>query len=157
MTSGNRANTSGSLLERTVESTIRGWNKDILIRTRQEYLPPYPFGLYKHVAYATVYGGVGKTEFVLSIPPRRVRIECKWQAVSGSVDEKFPYMFLNMQRVDEPEVIFLLDGGGAKPAAVAWVKSQCREQNTSGRRPHMACMNIGEFCCWVQYGCKEIQ
>ena len=100
-TSGAKANTSGRLLEETVTRTICGWLPDIKILLAKDRANEDPPLLLRHVPYRSIYGTPSKTEFVLVLPDRSIRIECKWQAVSGSVDEKYPYMFLNMSTVIE--------------------------------------------------------
>jgi hypothetical protein len=48
-----------------------------------------------------------------------IGIECKWQRISGSVDEKFPYAYLNcIEAMPERDIIIVVDGGGAKQGAV---------------------------------------
>jgi hypothetical protein len=76
--------------------------------------------------YTSIYGHQGKTEFLLQSKRlnRSTRIECKWQQSSGSVDEKFRYLYLNcVFAMPENEVVIVLDGRGAKPAAVAWLRN----------------------------------
>ena len=51
--------------------------------------------LLKNVPYETIYGHRGTTEFLLKSKKENleIRIECKWQQSSGSVDEKLPYLY----------------------------------------------------------------
>lgn len=83
----------------------------------------------------------GKQEFVMKIPHGRyhqtsgfvpdedgslsVRIECKYQRVSGTVDEKMCYPLLNAAAGKFPEKNFILvhAGGGAHPGMVSAVKN----------------------------------
>jgi hypothetical protein len=69
-------------------------------------------------------------------------IECKWQSTSGSVDEKFPYLVLNIQKCYPMPAIIVLSGGGYRPGAEKWLKSQV------GGNLH-AVLNIDEFLAWV--------
>jgi hypothetical protein len=55
--------------------------------------------------------------------PAHLIIECKWQQSTGSVDEKYPFLVLNLIKTGIPTVV-LLDGGGYKPAAMHWLKAQ---------------------------------
>ena len=55
--------------------------------------------------------------------PDGLIIECKWQQNPGSVDEKYPFLLLNIIKTAVPTVI-LLDGTGYKPAAKQWLKDQ---------------------------------
>jgi hypothetical protein len=69
------------------------------------------------------------------------------------VDEKYPFLFLNCaERMNEPQIIILLDGGGAKPGAIDWLKDACQnfnqqEKGRSDRRIEL--MNSTEFLQWV--------
>ena len=55
--------------------------------------------------------------------PDGLVIESKWQHEAGSVDEKYPYLVLNIQdRYGYPTVL-VLDGGGYKKGAEGWVRS----------------------------------
>ena len=65
--------------------------------------------LVKQFPYISIYESKCRTEFVLIDNGRRIRIECKWQQVSGSVDEKFPYLYLNaVERWEEKESILVV-------------------------------------------------
>ena len=55
--------------------------------------------------------------------PNDLIIECKWQQSSGSVDEKYPFLFFNIVHTGVPTIV-LMDGGGYKPAAMQWLKDQ---------------------------------
>lgn len=117
---GRRANDSGRMLEDGIRTSV--W--------RQLGLRAQPFvewkgdrpALVENVPYKTLYDTVGRSEFVLYTQQRSYRIECKWQAVSGSVDEKFPYLLESLKRVDEDECLVVVGGGGAKPSAVEWLR-----------------------------------
>lgn len=66
-------------------------------------------------------------------------IECKWQQSSGSVDEKYPFLLFNIIKTSIPTIV-LLDGGGYKPAAKEWLKSQVRKSSSL-----IAVWNMAEF------------
>lgn len=51
-------------------------------------------------------------------------IECKWQQTGGSVDEKLPYVNLNIQNCYLAPAVVLIDGGGMKPGAITWLTRQ---------------------------------
>lgn len=73
-----------------------------------------------------LYGKEHRADFVLYHPQRHPNclvIECKWQAQSGSVEEKFPFLVLSINQ-NEFDTIILLDGGGYTDGAANWVRGQ---------------------------------
>ncbi|MDE0609360.1 MAG: hypothetical protein OXH77_05535 [Anaerolineaceae bacterium] len=73
-----------------------------------------------------IYGKRRKVDFILYHPrkwPDSLVIQCKWQAATGSVDEKYPFEVLSIQADGYP-AIFILDGAGYSPAAAQWLKGQ---------------------------------
>lgn len=154
---GYLANSSGRVLENMVESTIKAkglasthfrlWQKE-----------PDKYGdevLIKNVPYTSIYQHASKTEFLIKSAQYQVltRVECKWQQSSGSVDEKYPFLFLNCtQRMHEPHIIILLDGGGAKQGAIDWLRQACHKFNDYegkmlGRKIEL--FNTTEFMQWA--------
>jgi hypothetical protein len=75
-----------------------------------------------------IYGTDLRADFLISgLPgfPDGLIIESKWQASTGSVDEKFPYVVSNIRAGKYPcPVIVVLDGGGYKDGAEQWLRSQ---------------------------------
>jgi hypothetical protein len=74
----------------------------------------------------SIYNTRRKCDFVLFNPAwanKLLFIECKWQAESGSVDEKFPYLIANINK-HACDTIILLDGNGYKSGAKKWLCSQ---------------------------------
>jgi hypothetical protein len=53
-----------------------------------------------------------------------VRIECRAQQISGSVDEKFPYLFECAKGFPESAVWLVLSGDGARKRAMDWLKRE---------------------------------
>lgn len=64
----------------------------------------------KKVTGGTLANNRGK-ELESRVWPDGLVIQCKWQASSGSVEEKYPFEVLNIQK-DEYPTIIVLDGGG---------------------------------------------
>jgi len=59
----------------------------------------------------------------------QIRIECKWQQVKGSVDEKLPYLYLNtIEAMPENTIMILIDGAGWKTGAVKWLKDAVQQK-----------------------------
>lgn len=147
------ANRSGSTLEHTVKGMLTGKglvpvNYTDWLRHQDRYGQEL---LLCQVPYQSIYGHPAKTEFVVHSAKYQInaRIECKWQASKGSVDEKFPYLFLNLsQQTNEPQVIIVLEGGGAKAGAVRWLSHACDSFSANSPRT-LSLMSICEFMLWV--------
>ncbi len=55
-------------------------------------------------------------------------IESKWQQSSDSVDEKFPFLVLNIREKYPSSTIVVLDGGGYKKGAEKWLREQADDK-----------------------------
>jgi hypothetical protein len=156
MRQGGLANSSGNTLERTIIGTLmsKGFT---LIMYREWLKNPTIYGdelLLRNVPYITIYNHPGNTEFLLhSVRYQlKVRIECKWQQSSGSVDEKFPYLYLNcIEQMPERDIIIIVDGGGAKSGSVKWLRDICKAQRyvTAAAEKNISVMNLSEFLIWA--------
>lgn len=154
--SGRTANRNGRTLENTVIHTFedkgfqvvsyRDWNQ------RQNH-----YGselLLRNVPYTTIYGQPGNTEFLVQSIRYglTMRIECKWQQTSGSVDEKFPYMYLNaVEAMPEAHIVLLVDGGGAKSGAVNWLKQAVadRRYQSPTTKKQIMVWTLSDFLAWA--------
>ncbi|SMG65890.1 conserved hypothetical protein [methanotrophic bacterial endosymbiont of Bathymodiolus sp.] len=109
--------------------------------------------LLKNVPYDTVYGHKGNTEFLLKSKGLNleIRIECKWQQVAGSVDEKFPYLYLNcIETMSENEIILIVDGGGYKDGALAWLKDAVQEKKYQNNlAKEIRVFSLVDFLTWA--------
>lgn len=167
-TQGAKANKSGKILEQQVTNAlaIRGFEtieyKDwVLLEDEQQS----GRRLICNAPYTSIYSAVGqsdgrsvrhsRSEFIISDKQSDTfcRVECKWQAVSGSVDEKLPYLYLNaIEAWHENEIIILIDGNGWKENAIAWLKAAVNTRRwraaTDNRNIHV--FNLGEFIQWSQ-------
>lgn len=154
---GALANHYGSTLEQTVIGTLA--SKGFQAVPYREYIKkPESYGgelLLRNVPFTTIYGHPGNTEFLIRSERYRleIRVECKWQQSSGSVDEKFPYTYLNcIEAMPEAEIIILVDGGGAKPGAVSWLRLAAesgRYARDGHRDKHVRVMSLAEFLVWA--------
>lgn len=131
--SGTEANHGGDFLEENIEREFsrrsvpafqhseEGSNGDMFHRCR----------LIKNAPYRSLYGCQARSEFLyvhMNIP--LVRIECRFQASAGSVDEKFPYFFLNARDAMPEDFIWLVvDGGGARQEALTWLRQQAAKES----------------------------
>lgn len=102
--------------------------------------------------YSSIYEHNGKTEFLIinTLKNQVIRVECKWQQASGSVDEKFPYLYLNcIFSFEETEIILIIDGGGFKKGSKEWLQRKIAErwlQNDD--KKHIQVMSISEFTAY---------
>lgn len=155
-TSGGFANDAGSTLEQTVRHVLVG-KGFVAVRWVEYRQHPERYGrevLLEHVPYETIYGHPGITEFLLRSAAYglEMRIECKWQQSAGSVDEKFPYLYLNcVEAMPEPDVMILVDGGGAKAGAVAWLRQVAAERRylPPGTPKRIQVFTLAEFIAWA--------
>lgn len=150
------ANRQGNILEQQVRQGVRlarlprsGFCRVRKARLREHAAGvPVPDLLVRRVPYQSIYGHRGVTEFLAVSASRglAIRIECKWQQSQGSVDEKFPYLYLNcIQAMPEREIILLIDGNGYKPGALAWLKQAVASQDA--KLIHV--FNLVEFLVWA--------
>ncbi|HAZ48182.1 MAG TPA: hypothetical protein DDW76_26310 [Cyanobacteria bacterium UBA11369] len=70
-------------------------------------------------------------------------IECKSQQRSGSVDEKLPYLNLNIQLYPAPAIV-LIDGTGIKQGAIDWLNEQVKTNQNL-----LAVHNLSSFFTWA--------
>lgn len=133
--SGGRANRTGNRLEEFVEHALRtsgyvefSGNEALAFENRRalggkQYIKQLVVG-------TTIYGSVRRCDFFIINQdgfPYDLVIECKWQQVGGSVDEKYPFLCLNIRKLDIPTVV-LLDGGGYNQGAMRWLQEQVGQE-----------------------------
>lgn len=154
---GRRANRSGNTLEKTITATLQ--TKGFQAVPYREYNKhPERFGtelLLCNVPYKTIYGHSGNTEFLLRSEnyALEIRIECKWQQAAGSVDEKFPYVYLNcIEAMPEKHIIIVADGDGAKAGALKWLRDSAalkRYTDEVSKEKSIRVMTLVEFLTWA--------
>ncbi|WP_029409769.1 PD-(D/E)XK nuclease superfamily protein [Treponema pedis] len=154
---GALASNQGKILEKNVESTFsakgftivkyRVWNKNKANYGDELLLENCPF--------KNIYNHDGNTEFLLKSKKFNceIRIECKWQQSNGSVDEKFPYLYLNcIEAMPEKEIVIIIDGGGAKAGSIEWLKNTIQTKKytsdiNNDKTIHV--FNLTEFIQWA--------
>ncbi|MEA5502983.1 PD-(D/E)XK nuclease superfamily protein [Halotia wernerae UHCC 0503] len=155
MTQGARAVTSGNVLEKTVEGALLGHKYvqvgfDLPKKQRFEWLVSSK-SITKRYAKQVyigegIYGSDIYVDFYIigsaSISSGLI-IECKWQQTSGSVDEKLPYLNLNIQKCYPTQALVLIDGGGMKVKAISWLAAQVTENQNL-----LAVHNLSSFLVW---------
>lgn len=88
---------------------------------------------------AGIDGGPMKVDFaVIGIPslPDGLIVEVKWQGVFGSVDEKLPYLALNIEQRFPFRTIVVIDGSGWKRGAIDWLRPSPLGPQSDGRVQH---------------------
>ena len=82
-----------------------------------------------------------------------IRIECKWQQSNGSVDEKFPYLYLNcIEAMPEKEIVIIVDGDGAKAGAITWLQETVKSKkytSDSNNDKTIHVFSLAEFIKWA--------
>ncbi len=146
MLQGTRANYTGNQLEAVIQNALdrKGYK---LVERRSfnaaRYLdqPVYAkqFPIAKSVYETDLY-----CDFIIFHPlkhPNCLIIESKWQQSSGSVDEKFPFLVLNVREQYPYATVIVLDGEGYKKGAEKWLRRQVDAKLT-----HV--FNMMEFQKW---------
>jgi len=158
-TQGGFASSTGNTLERTITGTLESKGFEVIFH-REWKKDPSRYGnelLLKNVPFSTIYGHKGFTEFLLKSESYglEVRIECKWQQASGSVDEKFPYLYLNcLEKMPETTIFIVVDGGGAKEGAVQWLRDAAKTKKFTdalSSQKDIRVMNLVEFLTWANH------
>ena len=129
--SGKKAHSTGNKLEKFVSQALDGVGfKEFWDHKKQAFANRAAIGgkqyLRQQQVGLTIYESERKCDFLVinrAKFPKDLIIECKWQQSNGSVDEKYPFLLFNIIKTGVPTVI-LIDGGGYKAAAVAWLKDQ---------------------------------
>lgn len=149
MVKGVRANRRGRTLENAVN--------DLLSEEYQQVTPTRFFALRELrqpifaeqcVVGRDIYGKNRRVDFILYHPRRWADcliIQCKWQASSGSVEEKYPFEVLSIQ-LSEFATIVVLDGGGYSKGAEMWLKGQ------AGRNKLLHVLGLGEISRFHSHG-----
>ncbi len=151
---GGRANRTGNRLEKFVQASLQDhdylefWNhKAQFFENREviggkQYAKQVPVGL-------TIYKTLRKCDFFIINKerfPLGLIVECKWQQVAGSVDEKYPFLIYNIIKTGIPTIV-LMDGAGYKKSAMEWLKDQ-----VSPDRALIGVWNMMEFQTKVNDG-----
>lgn len=125
---GSRANRTGSRLEHFVADTLdeQGYkqcqpNKFFSLTALEQ-----PIWAAQVEVGVNIYRKRRRVDAILYHPrlwPDCLVIQCKWQAASGSVEEKYPFEVMNIHR-GEFRTIIILDGEGYSDGAKAWLESE---------------------------------
>lgn len=157
MEKGTKSNISGNQLEVAVKTVLTGKGFD-LVNYRVWEKSKDKYGdelLLENAPFTTVYEHKGNTEFLLISKKYNlnIRIECKWQQVAGSVDEKLPYLYLNtIEAMPEKSIMILIDGGGWKAGALKWLKDAVKQKKYTTEENNdkkIYVFSLTEFFTWA--------
>ncbi len=145
---GGRANLHGQRFEDMIATALgdHGFETVSFSRWTKAGQPVKGRRLVTRVPYTNIYGGKGRTEFLLIQDDVRIRIEAKWLQSRGSIDEKLPFLFLNvLEAFPEHNVIIVIDGPGWRDGAIAWLRRAAAETTAKTIRV----MSLGDFLAWA--------
>lgn len=132
-TAGSQANYTGSQLEQLITQTLLN-NGYLLVESSRfraaTYLHQPIFAQQFHIG-ESIYGSDLNIDFIIYHPekwPDSLIIEAKWQQEQGSVDEKYPYLVMNLKERCSERSMVVLGGGGCRSGAVRWLKEQMDKQ-----------------------------
>lgn len=154
LSQGAKANLNGKIFEDICIPIFKNYHYAIFQQSEIKHNPSIIEGVEKYIIrnaeYTTIYNHKGKTEFVIVNCDRRIRVENKYQASAGSVDEKFVFTLLNaIEAYQEKEAIIIIDGGGYKEGAREWVRKKIEENWLDFKsQKDIKLMNIQEFIQW---------
>lgn len=129
ITGGTIANSNGNVLEKFLADRLVDEGYTQVINTKfipATYLEQPVFARKVYIG-KSIYGTNMYCDFLIYHPQKHkdiLAVECKWQQSAGSVDEKYPYLVTNIQHIYPYKTIIIVDGGGYKPKALEWLKSQ---------------------------------
>lgn len=145
---GTQANRRGATLERFILSRLI--DQGYIFIPRARFIPArilsQPIYTQKFHVGQSIYGTEQYCDFIAYHPtrwPDNLIIEAKWQQGGGSVDEKYPYLILNINMQYKSPTILILDGGGYKKGAERWIRSQVGNGNLR------YVFNMREFAAWA--------
>lgn len=147
---GRIANYTGNVLEKFVQDRLdeRGYafvTRDKFEAAKYIGQPIYTKQL---LIGQSIYENNLFSDFVIYHPTKHANcliIEVKWQQSAGSVDEKYPYLILNINMKFPYDTVLLLDGGGYTKGAEKWVRKQ-----VGNKLKHV--FNMSEFQIWANKG-----
>ena len=160
ITQGAQANLNGKVFESMMLSIFQENDFKVFQQSELKKVNTDDWSRYviRNAQYTTIYEEVGRTEFVIVEADRRIRVEAKYQAAQGSVDEKYPYMLLNgIYAYPEKEIIFVVDGGGYKPGARKWLEKNIKDNWLDFKKTgkDIKLMTIVEFINWFNHEFKK--
>lgn len=127
---GQQANSNGKRFEGMIAQQLlaQGYDKLTTLPVNMPRKPFFIHQLRKH--FTGIYNSPLCVDFFAFHPIKYdtgLVIECKYQEVAGSVDEKFPYVIANLKATGCATILLLI-GSGAKRSAIDWCITQQNEK-----------------------------
>lgn len=152
MTQGARANQAGRILESNVEAILTAYRYfQVGNHVTKEFLLNPSLFTKRYAKQVYIGNGIYQTSlkvdfYVVGLPvaPSDLIIECKWQESGGSVDEKFPYLNLNIQNSYPVPTIVVIGGEGMREGAIQWLKQQVKYNHNL-----LAVHTLDRFIAWA--------
>ncbi len=146
-TSGTKANATGKVLEDFVHAQLNMYGYMEVPAERFDAAKILRQAMYSHQYHTgtNIYQKQRRVDFIVHHPtrlPNDLVVQCKWQASTGSVEEKYPFELLNIS-LDNIDSVILLDGGGYSKGAKDWLLSMAGKDHTL-----KAVLTQGEFSRW---------
>lgn len=85
--------------------------------------------------------------FHYDVWPVGIHIECKYQGMGGSVDEKYVFTVQSLKNLKAPSLL-LVTGGGARNCAIEWIRSQETKR-------FKFCASLDQFNNWIHKTIKS--
>lgn len=151
---GQNANRSGKWLEDQVEAELAKYGigsimyRDLDTKADKAFIASCKRGfLVKNVPYTNMFGSNAYSEFVLYLFGVGVyRIECRYQAVSGSAQDKLPKLLGDCVCMQEHNVIIVLEGDGITVNAKNWIRNSAK----AIQHKKIRVKALNEFKAWTK-------
>lgn len=152
ITPGARANQAGKILESNVDAILTNYDYfQIGNHITKEHLLNASLLNKRYGKQVYIGNGIYSTSlkvdfYVIGLPAisSGLIIECKWQESGGSVDEKFPYLNLNIQAYYPAPTIVVIGGEGMRGGAIHWLKQQVNCNHNL-----LAVYTLDRFIAWA--------
>ena len=144
---GGNANYTGDILEKFIQDRLHEKGYKYVARDKFEAAKYIGQPIYSKQFFVgeSIYGNNLFCDFILYHPDKHktgLIIEAKWQQSRGSVDEKYPYLILNINMKYPYDTVLLLDGGGYTKGAEKWIRGQVGNKLKK-------VFNMSEFQIWA--------
>lgn len=109
--------------------------------------------LIKNQPYTTIFGTTGRREYFVESPEWSGQLECKFQNVGGSTDEKMVYVTETLRRTNVEKMALVYGGeywvkADRGQAIIEWLKSEAKAiKHTHGKQ--LVILDMDSFFLWA--------